>query len=253
MQLHELSTRVRERVRAHGPRDAARSLAHDAARRLVDVNREIILMANDLRASHVGDVERARSALELRDLDAETYPLLLEMLAGDDEAWRVDVVEARWRRRTPGFVAMEGGRVVGFVYYATAPRAGDAPHPDLEWLGIELGPTDVYTFDIFIPAALRGRGMLMLRLMYERLHALGFRRARGYVYAWRTPALFSYRATGWREVGRIREHRFAGRWVLVGSVVYRLHPFDRAREMRVPGEIARWIEGRARTLAPAPH
>ncbi len=244
--MHPVVAKIRQRIEDQGPREALRSLAHDASLRVLDPHREIILMEIDLGQpkAHPQKGDRERCPFVLEDLTPAHYPRMIEMLE-TSERWRIDAVEQRRARGTPGFVAVEEGRVVGFFYYEhTVPDR--PPHPDLEWLGLTLGPNEVYAFDSFIPVPLRGRGMMLFRLAYERLYQRGFLRARGYVFVTEKAPLFTYRVIGWKETGRMFEHRIAGRWAVVDGVLYRLNRFDRTRlvALPIPDVVAEWVRAR---------
>lgn len=253
--MHPIVDKIRQRFQDQAPRDAARSLLHDVAQRVIDPHREIILMEIDLAnpKAHPQKADLERCPFVLEDLGPSNYDRLIEMLEAS-ERWRIDIVQLRRSRGTPGFVAIEEGKVVGFFYYEhTTPDR--PPHPDLEWLGIELGPKEVYSFDSFIPVPLRGRGTMLFRLAYQRLHQRGFERSRGYVYATEKAPLFTYRVIGWKETGRIFEHRIAGRWVVVDRVLYRLNRFDRTRlaALPIPDVVAEWVRSTRDTpKAPPP-
>lgn len=242
--MHPVLAKLKKRLDDKGPRETLRSLVQDVKVRALDVHREIYLMELSL----VGNpkalpqaTERAKWPFTMEDITDAHYPKLVEMLKAS-EPWRIDAVLDRQKRGIPGFVAVENGEVVGYFYYEY-PDPQRAPHPDFEWLGMTLEPGDVYTFDGYIPVALRGRGTHMFRLAYEKLIERGFTRVRGYVYAWEKAALFTYRVMGWRQVGRMFEHRIAGRWVVVDRVLYKLNRFDRTRlvPLPIPDAIADWV------------
>lgn len=229
-----LLDKVRQRYTEQGAAKATRSLALDAARRLVDPHREFILMEVDLAQpkAQPSAAERARCTFTIRDLVDDDYPGIIDMLR-TSEPWRIDAMAERKARRTPGIVAYEDGKVVAYMFYETS--APDRPvHPDFDWLDMKLGPDELYTFDAFIPVALRGRGIMLYKLSYELFLARGYKKVRGYCYVSEKPAIWSYRVLGWRELERRFEHRIAGRWVVVNQTLYRLNRFDRTRLVKLP-------------------
>lgn len=228
--------KIARRFEEEGPRHALRTLYDDALLRVVDANREIALMTLDMRQSKArlqpGEAERWR--LTLRELDDAGYDDIERVLAGS-EPWRADAARSRRGTAAQGFVAWAEGAPIGYMFYATA--SDPAPHPDLEWLNMTLGPTDVYTYDAFIPVPLRGRGPALFRTAYQRLVARGFTHAHGFCYITERPALFTYRMMGWQETGRIHEHRLLGKLAVVNGGLYRLNRFDRTRLVSLPAAV----------------
>lgn len=241
--MPSLAGKIRERFEKHGLRGGAKSLLKEAGVRVIDANREVILLSLDLGHPKAhrqpGELEKFR--FELRPFGPETMPGVVEILERSEPS-RIDQVRLRLESRTPGFVTLEEGRVIGYVFYEenTPDRP---PHPDLEWLGMRLRDKEVYSFDSFVPPELRGRGVAMFRATYQALFEKGYKAARGYVFSSNTAALWSYRLTGWKEDARILEHRILGRFAVVGGVVYRLNRFDRTRVARLP--FADLLRGRA--------
>ncbi len=229
-----IANKIIERFQDKGLKEGAKSIAKSAASHVVDANREVILLKLDLSnpKAHRKKKEIERYDFDIQPFDASHFDPIAKMLRSS-EPDRIDQIRMRLDDGTPGWVTYEDGEVVAYVFYETnAP--GRAPYPDLEWLGIELCDREVYSFDSFIPPALRGRGIPMFRATYQALFESGFTHAYGYVWAWDTAPLWSYRVTGWQEFGRFTEHRIAGRFAIVGGVLYELERFKRRRIVKIP-------------------
>lgn len=122
------------------------------------------------------------------------------------DASRAARAERYFRRGYRNVVLARGGEAIGDVWYV-GPRTARTReiHRHLGWFGIELGPDDVYLFDMHLTAAERGGG-LATRFMSSVLHHLrdgGARRAFGYFDARNTPALWVHRLIGFRELPRV--------------------------------------------------
>lgn len=226
--------RVVQRVRDKGLREGTKAILRDAGSHVVDANREVILLRLDLAnpKAHRKKKELERYDFEIAPFEERHFDKIAAMLRSSEPS-RIDQIRLRIDEGTPGFVTFEKGDVVAYVFYeANVP--GRRPYPDLEWLQLALSDKEVYSFDSFIPPALRGRGIPMLRATYQALHDKGFEAAYGYVWAWDTAPLWSYRVTGWEEIGRLHEHRIAGRLALVDGTLYKLNRFNRERLFAVP-------------------
>lgn len=112
-----------------------------------------------------------------------------------------------------GFAVIKGGEIVGDIWYCTSEGAGPRfRHPDLEWLewvGIKLGKSDVYLFEMFVKTQERGGGLVNF-MLWSALNALrnrGFKRAYGYFAADNIPALWVHRTLGYKELERIKISR----------------------------------------------
>ncbi len=226
--------KIRQRFEGKSAKEGAKAVLKDAASRVVDANREVLILKLDLAnpKAHRKPKEIERYDFDIQPFEPKHFDPIAKMLQASEPS-RIDQIRMRIDDGTPGFVTFEGGEVVAYVFYeANVP--GRAPYPDLEWLGIELCDKEVYSFDSFIPPALRGRGIPMFRATYQALHEAGFSHAYGYVWAWDTAPLWSYRVTGWEEVRRFTEHRIAGRFAIVDGVLYELERFKRRRILKIP-------------------
>jgi GNAT superfamily N-acetyltransferase len=230
--MSSILDKIARRFESEGPRAALRSLYDDAVVRVIDANREIVVMAIDFAhpKARPQPGEVARWPITMRALDDAGYDDIARMLA-TSERWRSDAVQSRRGTGAQALVAWEGDTPVGFMFYSTE------SHPDLEWLGIGMGPSEVYAYDGFVPAELRGRGPTMFRLAYQHLAARGYTKAHGFCYAVDKAAMFTYRMMGWQEARRIHEHRLLGKLAVVNGALYKLNRFDRARLAPLPGPV----------------
>ncbi|HJV66429.1 MAG TPA: GNAT family N-acetyltransferase [Geomonas sp.] len=104
------------------------------------------------------------------------------------------------------FALVRQGVVIGDVWYVTRDTA-DATNIDryLRWFGIDLGPHEVYMFDMYVFPDARGKA-LATYFLSSVLHTLrdnGFTRAFGYFDAHNFPALWVHRLLGYRERPRV--------------------------------------------------
>src|SRR5690349_6104247 len=127
----ELVSKIRQRLEAKGLKEGSKEILLEASKRVVDANREMILMSLDLKnpKAHRQPNEKERFNFELRPIE-ESFDKAIEMLERS-ERWRIDMMNVRRRDRTPGFAAFENGAVVAYVFYEH--NSDRAPHPDLEW------------------------------------------------------------------------------------------------------------------------
>lgn len=217
------------RVREQGPRAAAASILDDARRRVVDTDREVICLKVDLTEPKNRLRKRDRKdPVEIRAFDRETLPALLEMTATHAPEL-TERVRKRYLEGMLGFVAYEGGEVVGYTFYTPGHGGPGLPpvHPDLTWLPIEPTPDEVYSFDYFVREDARGIGARFVRAVQEEQFRLGYTAAYGYVFASNRPAAWLYRTTGWKEHARVVEHRVLGKVAIVDRTLYWMHPHSR--------------------------
>ncbi len=219
-----------------GPREGARYVWARAKTYLVDGDREIVLLAVDLTESknRLRDRDRETTGFRLLDLDRGIVQRIEVMLARTEPA-RISNVADRLDQGMSGLVAELDGEIAGYVFFT---RGSDDPeahvHPDLGWLPIRPRADEVYTFDYFVPEEHRGLGNLFARAVQERQHQLGFKASYGYVYAANRAGLWLYRTIGWREIGRLMEHKILLRFALVGDRVFLIRKYDRRPLFRVP-------------------
>jgi GNAT superfamily N-acetyltransferase len=246
-------SRLSARLAAEGPRAGLTNLATDLSLRVVDRGREVVLLRVELTdpRNHLRPRDRAES-LRVLPVDRVTLPRLVTMLERHAPA-QTARVRSRFLEGMRGFVAEDtaSGAILGYTFFTPGRDAPGGPvHRDLTWLGLDPAADEVYAFDYFLEPSARGRGATFVRAVQEAQASLGHRAALGYVYASNRPALWLYRTTGWREVGRIEEHRLLGRVALVEDTVYWMAAHGRTPVRRLPAPLARLAR---RALArPAP-
>lgn len=228
-----------------GPRGAARQLGEELRYRLYQPDRQLVLLRVDL--------SEPKHRLRGRDQDPgfrvvpfqrSELPRLTALLERTEPARR-PTLEKRLQQGVRGFVAEDGGEAVGYVFYV--PGSDDPTevvHADLHWLPLRPAKNEVYTFDYWLCDASRGRGNLFARAVQEAQHQLGFTASYGYVEATNTAALWLYRTVGWKEVGRVVEHRVLRRLSVIEERVFLVRAFDRRLLGRWP-----FSRGRARPAA----
>ncbi|PLX82015.1 MAG: hypothetical protein C0617_15255 [Desulfuromonas sp.] len=146
--------------------------------------------------------------LQLLDLGPEEFfesPIFYPLRSRRERA-------ASYFRRGYRTVAMiRNGKVVGDLWYVSRDAARTPEiHPHVKWFGIDLGPDEVYMFDMHVVADERGEG-LATYFMGSVLHHLqkrNVRKAYGYFAAHNTPALWVHRLVGFRELSRFTVRRF---------------------------------------------
>lgn len=114
------------------------------------------------------------------------------------------------KRGYRGYALLQGATVAGDIWCADTRTEKDGrKHSDEEWLEINCGPAEVYTFDMFVAPGLRG-GNIAAALQNSALHDLkrkGFSKAYGFFWADNVPALWVHRTLRWRELSRVRATR----------------------------------------------
>jgi len=203
-------------------------VAHRVKRYAVD-SRVVLKLRCDLTVpSHRLRPKDNRPGFRLLPFDEDTAQRLIVMLAAV-EPRRVKTIEHRRDTRVQGCVAEENGEVLGYTFYTTG------KHPDLDWLGMTVSPGEIFGFDYFVRPTARGIGAHFARSTQEAQFNLGFKAAYGHVYADNTAALWTYRITGWTEIGRVTEHRVLNRFTAVNGVLYEITLNGRERIGTVPG------------------
>lgn len=220
--------KIKERWREGG----AKSIAIAAKERVVEPARTVVLLKVDLTAPANVLRPRDRAAMEAEGLSVEPFDLakVSSMLAREAPE-RLASAETRGVQGMDGFIFRRKNEVLGYVFWTPGsddPRA--RVHSDLEWLDIHPHEDEVYAFDYFVPENARGHTALFVRAVQAEHAALGFTAAYGYVYLSNRPALWTYRTTGWKEVGRIEEQRVLQKLAIVGGKdVYWMDPFSRRK------------------------
>jgi hypothetical protein len=231
--------KVIEAIREKGPGEGLRFVVDRAKTYVVDP-REIILLAVDLRdpKNLVRDRDR-KDGFALVDLDRAIVPRVASMLERTAPE-RIPNLSDRLDQGMSGFVAEDAGSVAGYVFYRRGSSDPTADiHPDLAWLPIAPREDEVYTFDYFIPEDRRGLGNLFARGVQARQAELGMVRSYGYVYAHNKAALWLYRTIGWKEIGRVKEHKLLLRFSVIQDRLYFVRQYDRALIGPLPQA---WIE-----------
>jgi hypothetical protein len=218
-----------------GPKEGARFVWDRARTYVVEGDRQIVLLKVDLAdpKNHVRDRDRL-PGFELLELDHRLVPRIEAMLSATEPA-RVPNVTARLSQGMSGFAAEIDGEIAAYVFYT---KGSDDPtlrvHPDLDWIPFAPRGDEVYTFDYFVPESRRGLGNLFARAVQQRQHQLGYRASYGYVYAHNRAGLWLYRTIGWKELGRITEHKLFLKLALVGDRLFWIRRYDRPLICRLP-------------------
>jgi hypothetical protein len=230
-----LLTKAVSAIIEKGPKEGIRYVWEHAKTYAVDRDRHIVLLKVDLRDPKNAVREKDRvPGFRLSALDREIVPRIESMLRATEPA-RVSNVSDRLSQGMSGLVAELDGEIAGYVFYT---RGSDDPnvraHPDLAWLPISPRADEVYTFDYFIPESRRGLGNLFARAVQEKQRDLGFAASYGYVYATNRAGLWLYRTIGWKEIGRITEHKILLKLAVVGDRLFFIRQYDRALICRIP-------------------
>jgi len=156
---------------------------------------ELLVIVKDLAAIQPITFE---PRLAVSDLGREALPELAEFNRRRCDRRATERFGSDLERGHHGFLAREGGAVVGYYWWA------DRGHPHLDRLGVTLDDHDVYGFDFFLATEHRGDGRAteFLHAIESRLRARGFGRLWGYVRADNRPARWLYSARGYEVVGR---------------------------------------------------
>lgn len=124
---------------------------------------------------------------------------------------RREQVEHRFRLGYRSFAMLRDGMVIGDLWYVTratslAPRI----HPHLQWFKIDLGPNDVYMFDMHVEQKERGNSLTtwFLSSVLFNLHHNGYDKAYGYFDAKNVPALWVHRLIGYKEKPHVMIRRY---------------------------------------------
>lgn len=222
-------TKVADRFRAQGFKAGAQSLWTDAKVRVVDAGREVVLLKVDVTdaKNRLRDRDLKRP-IHLERFDRTHVHALIEMLKVDAPEL-VTRVHQRFLEGVQGFVAYDDGHPIGYMFYIPGSNTpARVVHRDLVWLPIRPTLREVYAFDYFVREPSRGRGAAFVRAVQDEHFHMGYTAAYGYVYAANRPALWLYRTTGWKEAGRVTEHRVLSKLAVVDGTVYWMHPHSRS-------------------------
>jgi hypothetical protein len=118
------------------------------------------------------------------------------------------------------FLGFMDDEIIGYYWWVDTGGASAAV-PLFSRYGIELGPQDVYGFDLFVaPGHRGGTAARFLASVESRLNALGYRRVWGYVASSNRPARWLFSAAGHQVVGRVRSQVLLSRVFRLEGKVY---------------------------------
>jgi GNAT superfamily N-acetyltransferase len=130
---------------------------------------------------------------------------------------RKERAERNFRLGYRSLAMVRDKEVLGDLWYVTRSTAqSERIHPHVQWFRLELGPQDIYMFDMHVNAKERGSA-LATWFLGSVLHALrdrGMARAYGYFDAHNVPALWVHRLIGYRELS----HHIVRRYFLYETV-----------------------------------
>lgn len=100
------------------------------------------------------------------------------------------------------FVLIKEKEIIGDIWYIPSSASTPRPHPDLNLLGIDLGPQDVYAFDMHVSKTWRGKNMAtaFMASVLKELRKMGYQRAYGFYESKNIPALWVHRLIGYIEM-----------------------------------------------------
>jgi GNAT superfamily N-acetyltransferase len=114
-----------------------------------------------------------------------------------------------------GFVAYAGEELVGYYWWVDADI--EPHHRDIDQfgLGFELGPGEVYGYDLYLLEEHRreGKSMEFLYKIETGLHELGYGLVWGYIETDNRPARWLYQSRGYKPVREVATRRVLGRRV----------------------------------------
>jgi GNAT superfamily N-acetyltransferase len=114
-----------------------------------------------------------------------------------------------------GFVLTNKGEILGDLWWVENKNGvAGSIHPDLDWLRIQLGPEDVYLFDMYLMKEHRGGGTARLLMggALRHLKEKGYKNAYGYYISHNIPALWTHRMLGYEELSRVEVKRRLARY-----------------------------------------
>jgi hypothetical protein len=212
-----------------GRAEKARAIIDSAAKRLVDLNRGVLVLKVDLTdpKNRLRPSDAMRDPPRLVRFDRRSLPRVLAAVEAH-EPWRTGIVRERYLEGMSGLVAERGGEVLGYVFWTEGTdHPGCVVHSDLRWLGVHPSRGEIYMFDYFLIPAARGLGAIFARAVQEEHHGMGYSAAYGCVFQSNRAALWLYRTTGWAEVKRVTEHRILSKIAIVGRTMYWMRAHSR--------------------------
>lgn len=109
------------------------------------------------------------------------------------------------------FVMVRDGVVIGNLWYVTRTTSRlTRLHPHLQWYGIDLGPHEVYMFDMYVDPKERGNSLTtwFMTSALLNLRNYGYDKAYGSFNAHNLPALWVHRLIGYEEKSHVMVRRF---------------------------------------------
>jgi RimJ/RimL family protein N-acetyltransferase len=180
-------------------------------RKVVFFNKEVIPAVKDL--SVLPEMKVPAKIADVTFIEISEDP-------GEDGPWRFPSksrylrVPKNLKKGYRGFAVARGRDILGDIWYCPGDASSSGfKHPDLEWFawfGVRLGDKDVYMFEMYVKPQERGGGLVNF-LHWSALKAIrakGFDRVYGYCTVDNIPALWVHRTLGYKELGRLRLHRF---------------------------------------------
>jgi GNAT superfamily N-acetyltransferase len=165
-------------------------------------------------AEHVA--QQLRDVVMYRELSEEKYEqkTTLRVVDGDRQAVKRFCLAHDETRRQWGkcksyldngyhaLMAEVDGEIVGHIWWHDDSVARRSVHPHLIRYGLELGPGQVWGFDLYLLPDHRGRGASndYFALFRAHLRQRGYTRVYGHVDASNTPAVWLHKLQGYRKV-----------------------------------------------------
>jgi hypothetical protein len=164
-------------------------------------------------------VEKDLTSLRPVKALAGTQPELLDLGPENFQALNLYYPQASRRERANryfdfgyrSFAMVRDKKVIGDLWYVTRETSRtERIHPHLQWFEIDLGPKDIYMFDMHIDPKERGSALStwFLGSVLHALGDLGRAKAYGYFDAHNVPALWVHRLIGYRELSHHIVRRF---------------------------------------------
>ena len=175
---------------------------------IVYINRELIVLENDL--SSLEPIMKSLSELNMKFIEISKFNFKEFHLKYQFKSRYLKTVK-NLNKGYRVFVMMRDNEVLGDIWYATSPNEEQpSGHDDLEWLKVDLGERDVYSWDLYVRKRERrnSAAMYLLSLALHSLREKGFSKMDGYHWVDNNPASFLYRLFKFRELKRMKASRF---------------------------------------------
>ena len=177
-------------------------------REIVFINRELIVMENDL--STLGSTMKSLPELNMEFIEISKYNFEKFHLKYPFRSRYLKALK-NLNNGFRSFVVSRGNEVIGDTWCATSINSKPASLPvDLKWFGIDLGEKGAYLFDMFVNTQER-KNSVAIYLISLALHSLrekGFIKIYGYVWVDNSQASFLYRIFRFKELKRMKASRF---------------------------------------------